>query len=157
VRFCLHHLNYTLGRGGVKLPDYIKNSRSIVSLDKDSRKRLYKDHLCVFRCLAVHRGRLEDHLETHTKSLFSRWIDYLSVKDRDIDPDPKNFRGVQLTDIPDFEKCFDVNVNINQLRDDDVALPIFNKIHLETCIWSDPCISFGDVSCYLVVENDGHR
>ena len=128
VRFCLHHLNYTLGRGGVKLPDYIKNSRSIVSLDKDSRKRLYKDHLCVFRCLAVHRGRLEDHLETHTKTLFSRWIDYLSVKDRDIDPDPKNFRGVQLTDIPDFEKCFDINVNINQLRDDDVALPIFKSI-----------------------------
>ena len=55
VRLCLYHLNYTLGRGGVKLPDYITNSHSIVSLDKDSSKRLYKDHVCAFRCLAVHR------------------------------------------------------------------------------------------------------
>ena len=55
VRFCLYHLNYTLGRGGVNLPDYITNSHSIVSLDKDSSKRLYKDHVCAFRCLAVHR------------------------------------------------------------------------------------------------------
>ena len=129
VRFCLYHLNYTLGRGGVKLADYIKNARSIVSLEKDSRKRLYKDHLWVFRCLVVHRGYLENHFETHTKILFSRWIDYLSVKDRDIHPDPKNFRGVQLTDISDFEKWVDVNVNIYQLRNDDVALPIFIWIY----------------------------
>jgi len=77
VRFCLYHLNYTLGRGGVKIADHIKNAfLQIVSLEKDSRKRLYKDHLCVFRCLAVHRGHLEDHFETHTKILFSRWIDF---------------------------------------------------------------------------------
>ena len=129
VRFCLYHLNYTLGRGGVKLADYIKNARSIVSLEKDSRKRLYKDHLWVFRCLDVHRGYLENHFETHTKILFSHWIDYLSVKDRDIHPDPKNVRGVQLTDISDFEKWVDVNVNIYQLRNDDVALPIFIWIY----------------------------
>ena len=55
VIFCIYHLDYTLGRGGVKLPDYITNSHSIVSLDKDSSKRLYKDHVCAFRCLAVHR------------------------------------------------------------------------------------------------------
>jgi hypothetical protein len=34
VRFCLYHLNYTLGRGGVRLADYTKNARSIVSLEK---------------------------------------------------------------------------------------------------------------------------
>ena len=67
-------------------------------------------------------------LRTHTKTLFSRWIDYLSVKDRDIHPDPKNVRGVQLTDISDFEKWVDVNVNIYQLRDGDVALSIFKSI-----------------------------
>ena len=50
------------------------------------------------------------------------------MKDRDIDPDPKNFWGVQLTDIPDFAKCFDVNVNIYQLRNDDVDLHIFKSI-----------------------------
>lgn len=123
MRFCLYHLDYTLGRG-VKLPDHITNSRSIVSLDKDSRKRLYRDHLCAFRCLAVHLG--QDRLETHTKTLFPRWIDYQSAKD--IDPDPKSFRGVQLTDISDFEKIVDANVNIYQLRDDDVVLAIFKSI-----------------------------
>ena len=99
-----------------------------MSFDKNSHKRLYRDHLCAFRCLVVHRGDLDDRLETHTKPLFSRWIDYLSVKYRDIDPDPKSFQGVQVTEIPDFEKCFNVNVNIYQLRDDNVALPIFKSI-----------------------------
>jgi hypothetical protein len=75
----------------------------------------------------VHRGHFHDRLETHTKTLFSRWIGYLSVKNRDIDPDPKGFRGVQLTDITDFEKCFDVNVNIYQQIDDGVALAIFKS------------------------------
>jgi len=118
---------------------YIRSRRSHVSrlhhkytlhrvLRQELYRRLYRDHLCAFRCLAVHQGHFHDRLETHTKTLFSRWIGYLSVKDRDIDLDPKSFRGVQLTDIPDFEKCFNVNVNIYQLRDGDVALSIFKSI-----------------------------
>jgi hypothetical protein len=35
VRLCLYHLNYTLDRGGVTFPDYITNTRSIVSLDNN--------------------------------------------------------------------------------------------------------------------------
>ena len=70
TRFCLYHLDYTLVPGAVTLPDYITNSHSIMSLDKDSHKRLYKDHLCIFRCLDVHWGYLQDRLGTHTKTIF---------------------------------------------------------------------------------------
>jgi hypothetical protein len=67
VRFVLYHLNYPLGNASIQLSDYITSSKSIVALDKSLT---YRDHLCTFRCLAVHQGNLRDRLETHTKALF---------------------------------------------------------------------------------------
>ena len=41
-----------------KLPDYIKNNRFIIGLEKDQHNAYrYKDHLCFFRCLAI--GKFE--------------------------------------------------------------------------------------------------
>ena len=54
VRFVLYHLNYPLGNV-VQLPEYLTSSKSIVALDKKfHNQKHYKDHLCAFRCLAVH-------------------------------------------------------------------------------------------------------
>ena len=53
VHFSLFHLNYALG-APQELPDYIKTSKSIVSLDKKSNGKPYKDNFCGFRCLATH-------------------------------------------------------------------------------------------------------
>ena len=56
VRFTLYHLNYPLGTVTIQLPDYLKNSKSIISLDKNSKGKLYNDHLCAFCCLATYQG-----------------------------------------------------------------------------------------------------
>ena len=71
LQFVLYHLNYPLGNASIQLSDYITSSKSIVALDKSLNKSLtYRDHLCAFRCLAVHHGNLRDRLETHTKAVF---------------------------------------------------------------------------------------
>ena len=43
VRFVLYHFNYPLGHVGFQLPDYIKQSRSIVALEK----RLKRPFVCL--------------------------------------------------------------------------------------------------------------
>ena len=50
----VHHL---IGCVDVNLPTYVKNNKAIVRLDKDSHGVIYRDNLCLFRCLALHLGR----------------------------------------------------------------------------------------------------
>ncbi|XP_071137847.1 uncharacterized protein [Mytilus edulis] len=123
VRFVFYYLNYPLGNA-VKLPDYILQSKSIVGLDKTRNgKHVYKDHLCAFRCLAVHHGHRTDQLETHTRALFQRWIQY--AEDKQLDS--TNFQGLPLHQMAYFEHCFSINVNVYHLRDDDVALTVYKS------------------------------
>ena len=127
VRFVLYHLNYPLGHVGFQFPDYIKQSRSIVALEKRRDGTTYRDHLCAFRCLAIHRGYLNDHLETYTKTLFQRWIQFNKELHREVTEDAEQYQGLPLDQIAYFEKCFEVNVNTLQLRDDGVALTVYKS------------------------------
>jgi hypothetical protein len=99
VWFVLYHLNYPLGNA-VQLPDYILKSKSIVALDKNvHNQKHYKDHLCAFRCLAVHRGHLRDRLETHTRALFDRWVQFANEKHLDVGRNPMQYQGLPLHQI----------------------------------------------------------
>ena len=126
VRFVLYHLNYPLGHAGIELPEYIRNSKSIVGLDKSMKSVVYKDHLCAFRCLAVHQGHFKDKLETHTTALYDRWVQFTKDKHMDV-YDKSVFPGLPLHQMAYFEICFSVNVNVFHLRDDGVALTIYKS------------------------------
>ena len=39
-------------------------SKSIIALDENSESKYYRDHLCAFRCLAVHQGHHKVRLES---------------------------------------------------------------------------------------------
>ena len=53
LRIHLVMTTYPLGNPP-KLPDYIKNNRFIIGLEKDQNHAYrYKDHLCFFCCLAI--------------------------------------------------------------------------------------------------------
>ena len=41
-----------IGDGRVSLPDYIRNNRYVVRIDKNNGQ-VFEDHLCFFRCLAM--------------------------------------------------------------------------------------------------------
>ena len=129
VRFTLYSLDYPLGTASIQLPDHVKNSRSIIALDKTTGGKLYKDHLCAFRCLATYQGHQYERLEMHTKSLFAKWVEYMQNKcpNAKISLDPKTFKGVELSQLVYFEKCFEINVNIFRLQDDQSALPVYKS------------------------------
>ena len=107
----------------------MKNSKSIIALDKTSEGKFYKDQLCAFRCLGVHQGHQRDRLETHVKILFNKWVQYMQHKcpNVGISLDPKTFKGVELSQLVYFEKCFEINVNIFRLQDDQSALPVYKS------------------------------
>ena len=50
--------DFPLGKG--VLPDYIKQKRSIVSMEVDSHNKLYKDNHCFFRCSAYQNFRAKN-------------------------------------------------------------------------------------------------
>nr|XP_022301117.1 uncharacterized protein LOC111109328 [Crassostrea virginica] len=136
VVFSLYHLSYTLG-SAVHLPFFVTNSRSIVTLEKTRQGKPYDDNLCLFRCLATHY-HLRKKLQIKTRLYFEKWMAYLKKHDHVVGHDENNvFSGVTLDQIPQFEKCFDINVNIFELTEKETALCIYksrcqfnNSMHL---------------------------
>ena len=90
--------DYPIGCVGVNLPDYVKHNKAIVRLDKDSHGVIYRDNLCLFRCLALHLGR-------EAAALYAEYTD-TPVHD---------FAGVTLDDLSKIEATFDVNVVVYKL------------------------------------------
>lgn len=109
VRFVMYHLNYPLGNA-VHLPE---------------QKQFYKDQLCAFRCLAVHQGHLKDQLESHTKALFDRWVQFASEVQLDVDS--TKYQGLPIHQMAYFERCFEINVNVYHLLGDGVALAVYKS------------------------------
>ena len=68
----------------------------------------YNDNFCAFRCLALHQGYDVKNLEGKTNHLFVAWVRF---KGRF-----KDFQGVTYQELPDFESCFRVNVEVYALN-----------------------------------------
>ena len=107
----LYHLNVTMGKG--TLPQFIKDKRSIISLDIHPHQNLpYNDNMCSVRALAYHlniKNGLAGHheLERKTSELQSRW----------------NKDGLRLQDIPEFESCFHINLDVFSLTEEGGVVP----------------------------------
>ena len=96
-------VQHPIGCAGVTLPDYVKNNKAIVGLEKDHHcNATYNDNLCLFRCLALHLGR-------EAAALYAEYTD-TPVHD---------FAGVTLDDLSKIEATFDVNVCVYKL--DEIA------------------------------------
>ena len=92
-------VDHPIGCVGINLPDYVKNNKAIVGLEKDRyRKTTYNDNLCLFRCLALHLGR-------EAAALYAEYTD-TSAHD---------FAGVTLDDLHKVESKFETNVVVYQL------------------------------------------
>ena len=103
VVYYVNKTNYVLGSvEAVLLPEYILNNRAIVPL-------VFDDHLCLFRCLGMHRGHNKWGLGRVAKQYLTKWTNYKKLKEKD-------FKGVSLKDLRSFEKCFSVNVNVYSLN-----------------------------------------
>ena len=98
-----------------------------MSLNRSRKSVIYEDHLRVFRCFAVHQGRLNDQLETHTKALYGRWVEFAKDKELDVYDNPADFAGLLLHQMAYFERCFSINVNVFHMTDDGVALIVYKS------------------------------
>ena len=94
--------------GMIPLPPYIKKKKSIIGLEKEPiHHKRYNDNLCLFRCLALHRGCDIYQLEPAVKTLYETY-------DRDHVP-MEEFAGVTLDDLYRVETTFQTNVCVYQL------------------------------------------
>ena len=98
-------VHHPIGCVGVTLPDYLKHNKAIVGLEKDSHGVIYRDNLCLFRCLALHQGCDVRRLETTVVTLYAKYTDTL-VHD---------FAGVPLDELDKVETKFKTNVCVYQL------------------------------------------
>ncbi|KAJ8044458.1 Krueppel-related zinc finger protein 1 [Holothuria leucospilota] len=92
--------------GASRLPEFITNNKAIVGLERDRHNNYrYDDNLCLFRCVALHKGASVKTLEKKAIKLYRQMY---SVK-------PKYFAGVPLSKLYDVETLFKVNIVVYQL------------------------------------------
>ena len=110
----IYHLRVSMGEGD--LPAYIKNSRSIVGLDRKhwGTHELYNDNKCAFRCLAYHFNVKAgkdgyDDLEQRTEEICREWGQGM----------------LTLEELPHFENRFRVRIDIYNLCEDGAAVPVY--------------------------------
>jgi hypothetical protein len=119
VKWWISHTNYPLGLG--MLPEYIRNMKSIIGLDTDRRGLSYEDDNCIFRCLTFHRNPQlhRTHPNEFEASVQAIRMEYTS------DFGPQTF---ELLDLPDFERLFQINVNIFSIDPDYIAFPVYKSM-----------------------------
>ena len=118
--------DHPIGCPNLDLPEYIKNNKNILGLDKHRMcMRPYKDQFCFLRCLAVHQGvSYKDsygQLEDAVRHLF----------DQLIGGNPAQFEGVHLSDLPELEKKLEMCINVYQLieREGRVVAEVVQRSH----------------------------
>ena len=116
VHFLVTETFYPLGQG--QLPDYLMKKDSLYALVKNQQNgKPYKDHLCAFRCLALHRGHEIRCIEGPAKQLYQEWSE-----------EPmKDFEGLSFEDFPEFETRFDVNLEAYNLTEDGFAWSVYKS------------------------------
>ena len=98
VRFdvCSGALNEPLGCRGVFLPEFIMRKKGIVDFVRS-------DNLCFFRCLAHFLGSGLDEVDKDAIKLLFKWKEGADIS---------TFPGVEVCDLDDLERLFQINITI---------------------------------------------
>ena len=96
ITFYINHIKDAPLGAPISLPDYIMNNHGLRNVNAD-------DHLCFFRCLAVHQGADPRRCEKTAKNLFYKYCTRFDVA-------PADFAGVQLFDFVHLEDFFELNL-----------------------------------------------
>ena len=147
LRIHLVMTSYPLGNPP-NLPDYIKNNRYIIGLEKDENHNYrYKDHLCFFRCLAIAKfGKTRHNCNLTAKELFKQYCEHFRVN-------PQDFKGVELIDFPQLETFYKTRLFVMFLKEDGSAKTIYlsqasfpTKIYLN--VFQDHLSLITDIKMY---------
>ena len=118
IRYYVSYTGFVTGVfEGKHLPGYIYGNKNIVALHKNKHGKYYEDHLCFFRCLAYHKLKTPHGvraLEELTLHLVEHWKAYKRSHSNSVE----TLEGVDLQDFADLENCFDINIDVYQLKKD---------------------------------------
>ena len=97
LRIHLVMTTYPLGNPP-RLPNYIKNNRYIMALEKEEHHAYRcQDHLCFFRCMAIAKfGKTQHNCNLKANELFNQSCEHFQVN-------PQDFKGVELIDFLQLE------------------------------------------------------
>ena len=97
------------------LPKYIKKNKAVIGLEREPiHHKRYNDNLCLFRCIALHRGGDRYHLESAVTKLYETYK-------QDDDVPMEEFVGITLEDLYRVETTFQTNVCVYKLVESDDA------------------------------------
>ena len=119
MKIYIFKTSYLLGNAHTILPDYIEKHQSIHALTKNRKGNRYDDNLCAFRCLALQMGR-RNKLEETAKKNFQKFMAYMKTEDIT----PKEYPGIPQHEIHHLEKCFGLNINIFEMKENGIVLPV---------------------------------
>ena len=88
---------------------FVKNHTVNCLIYEQITKKLYKDNLCLFRALALHLHGSE-RLDEEASKLFNLFLNNTTH------PDPSNFQGVCMVDIPSVEDAVGINIFIYDIN-----------------------------------------
>ena len=101
-------VDHPIGCINANLPPYLKHNKAVITLERDSHNKLYNDILCLFRCLALHRGANVHRLELSVAKLYADYHEDVPMKE---------YVGVALDDLYRVETTFSTNVSVYTLND----------------------------------------
>ena len=96
--------NIPMGCPKSVLPRSVLKNHSVNCLLSNKAKEPYKDHLSLFRALAVYKNGHSD-LDSHISRYFTNFITKSGF-------DPKTFRGASVVDLTDVEEIVQRNIFI---------------------------------------------
>ena len=118
--------------GMISLPMYIKKNKAVIGLEKEgNNNKRYSDNLCLFRCLALHRGSDIRRLEPAVKTLYEAYAqDGVPMAD---------FAGVTMDDLYRVETTFPTNVCVYSLvkPDGEDGTPTAELVRRSVCKYPD--------------------
>ena len=120
-------VQHPIGCVGIALPDYVKNNKAVVGLERNKQNSIYKDNLCLFRCLALHKGCDVHRLEATVATLYAEYTD-MPVHD---------FTGVTLDDLLKVESKFETNVTVYKLVDTSEETTTAELVRRSLCHYPD--------------------
>ncbi|XP_071847518.1 uncharacterized protein [Apostichopus japonicus] len=101
-------LDHPIGCVTVEVPDYVKDNKAIVNLEKNLHTgEPNNDNMCLFRCLALFRGSNPKSLEKETHRMYRLYSH---------GQDPRSFDGVRMKELTRFEDSFNVNIVVYELN-----------------------------------------
>ena len=96
-------VDHTIGCVNATFPSYLKHNKAVITIERDTHNKLYNDNLCLFRCLALHRGANIHRLEPSVTKLYADYYEDVPMKE---------FVGVALDNLYRVETTFSTNISV---------------------------------------------